>query len=282
MSEVKEQKLMDVVNMSEQALNGVSHLMTVADWENLLTKRISDSNDGPKPLSAQFILEHKNEIRMDLLSLWTFLMIGYDVPGYDLDFCHRMWAFMNIDGFEDVHAVSAKKILGEKWYKVEEMFKDKVIKLDSTEVLDCDTVEKQVAFLPTLKDFEANPYFYDMSVFKTMLEFIPDIPDTFIEKFIHLISFPCIFDNMNMSNERKTEILKKFGVRIGRTKRFLFPDGSTVKQDDFRDGITPGNCYLDNVNRYVTEDEKAIKAIIAKFPRAVEDCFSPENAKVMH
>ena len=276
-----EQKLMDVVNMTEQALDGVSHLMTVADWENLLTKRISDSNEGVKPLSADFIIRHKNEIRMDLLSLWTFYMIGTDVPGYDLNFMHRFWKFMNIDGLEDVHCISAKKMLGDKWSKVENLLKQNVKMLDSTAVLDFDTLDKQLAFLPTLADYEANPYHYDNSIFLTMLEFIPDIPDTFIEKFIHLVSFNCIFDNMNMSNERKTEILKKFSVRIGRTKRYLFPDGTVVKCDDFRDGVTPGNAYLDNVNRYATEDEKAIREIVAKFPRAVEDCDAPSNAAVM-
>ena len=276
-----EQKLLDVAHMTETAINGVAHLMTVADWEQFLAKRIADSNNGVQPLSADFILEHKNDIRLDLLNLWCQLMVGMGQPGYDLNFFHRFWAFMSFDGMNDVNCITAKKVLGDKYAPVEQMFKGQIVDLDSTNVLDLDTVDKQVGFLPSLLDYEKKPYFYDTGILKTMLEFLPDIPDSFIEKFIHLVSFPCLFDNQNINTKRKDEILAKFSVRIGRTHRFLFPDGSVVKQGDYRDGVTTGNAYLDNVQRYATEDEKAIKAIVKKFPRAILDCTEGDNALVM-
>lgn len=279
-SEVKE---MDVVNMDEMALDGVSHLMTVKDWEGLLGKRLYDSNEGVKPLSADFIIKHKNDMRMGLLNLWFQIMVGMGVKGYDLDFMRRFWKYCQLDGMQDCTCIASRQFLGETkdYPKVEAIFKDKVLMLDTAKLLDLDTVEKQVAFLPTLQDYEKNPYYYDMAVLYSMLEFLPDIPDTFLEKFIHLVNFPCIFDNLNLSNDRKLQIIDKFGVRIGRTQRFLLPDGTVVKKTDMRDGLEPGNEYYDNVQRYKTEDEKAIRAIVQKFPRAVLDCYEGDNALVM-
>lgn len=282
MTDNMEQKRLDVAKMDEVALDGVCHLMTAQDWDELLMNRISGSDNEPvKPLSADFIIRHKDEINMNLLALWIPLMIGMKVPGYDMNFVKRFWTFIQSDGGNDANLITAQKLLGDKYSIVEKEYLANLNPWDSAQPIYEDDAVKRAGMLPSFADIEAKPYFYDKAQVATCLQFAMDVPDTFIEKFIHMIHFPSLLENRNLGEERMNAIIDKFSVKIGRTRRRLFPDGTVIDTNDLINGITPGENYLDNLKRYATEDETAIKRILQKFPRAVLDCEDPANKEVM-
>ena len=278
MDKMKETKI-DVVNMTEAAMNGVCHLFTRQTWENLLKDRICECFDA-KTLTADFIVEHKNDIKLNLLTAFGLAMTNFPevAKGYNLDFFHRFWKVAYFDGGKSAHV---KFILDDSKYKGS-FVKDILEKQDQTmyEELLLEDVKVAVKKLPTWSDYEKNPYYYDAIQLLAMVQIRPDIPMEFIERFIHLVNFAGIMVNINNSLELKQKVAERFGVQVGNTGKYVFPDGSSASGEQL-DDVQEGLSYYDNVLRYNTEDEKTIRELIKKFPRAVEDCFHPDNALAM-
>ena len=82
----------DVSVMNEAALEGINHLLSKDNWTTLLGVRMKDLTNI-QPLSADFIVKHKNDIGLQYLAMFGSLMM--DDPnvgkGYNLDFFHRFW-----------------------------------------------------------------------------------------------------------------------------------------------------------------------------------------------
>ena len=271
-------KEIDVASLNEAALDNLSHLLTKKNWHTLLVKRLGDW-DHVTPLSAKFILEHKNELNLDMLTLFGAFMKENPqfAKEYDLDFFHRFWAFATFDGGADSSIASVKLHFKTQDPAIMEIIKQSSNK-DTAAVLLEDTDFDSA--LPTFKEYDKNPYFYDATQLATMVQLRSDNSMDFMETYVHLFPFSALMANKSLTLKKRQEVIKRFGVEIENTRRYLLPDGSVVEGNQL-DTVTDGYAYLDNINRYATENEKAIREIIEKFPRAVKDCFDEENAKVM-
>lgn len=277
------QKTIETADMTEGSLNGLSHLLTVKDWEDLLDRRLC-GKDTPQPLSADFILEHKNDLCLTLFPVFALLMRQAGLKGYDLNFLHKFWAFFNWEGGQGAEIEVVRKVVTN-----EAQFKNITSDLYSSvspfvtyTLLEKDTLEEILPLLPSFADFEKNPYGFCNAQLNTMLEFHKDIPLDFVERFIHLVKFPALLCNLNTKPELIADVFDKFGVRLGRTQKYLFPDGTVAKKTNPFDNIQPGKNYLDNIQRYATEDEKAIKEIVARFPRVLLLSDEGDNALAMN
>lgn len=282
-NEAMEQKQIVTADMTEGALNGLSHLLTVKDWEDLLDKRLC-GKDKPQPLSAEFLLEHRNDMCLTLFPVFALLMRNEGLKGYDLDFLHKFWAFFNWEGGNAAEVEVIRKVVTDsnKFKEITDDLQNSVSNFITYTILEKDTLEEILPLLPTLQEFEKNPYGFCNAQLNTMLEFHKDIPMDFIERFIHLVKFPSILCNLNASPETIADVFDKFGTRLGRTQKYLFPDGTVAKKTNPFDQIQPGKNYLDNVQRFATEDEAAIKAVVAKFPRVLQLCDEGDNALAMN
>ena len=276
-----EVKQINTVEMSEGALNGISHLLTVKDWEDLLNKRLC-GKDTPQPLSAQFVFDHRNDMCLTLFPVFAMLMRSAGVQGYALDFLHKFWAFFNWEGGEAAEMAVVKKVLGdEKFKSITADLNSALSNFVTYKVLDKETLDDVLKILPTFSDFEKNPYGFCNAQLNTMLEFHNNISLDFVEQFIHLVKFPALLCNLNVKPEFIADVFDRFGVRLGRTQKYLFPDGTVAKKSNPFDGMLPGKNYLDNVQRFATEDEKAIKEMVSKFPRVLQLCDEGDNALAM-
>lgn len=265
----------EVANMSEQALDGVSHLLNKDNWENLFAERISDITNI-QPLSAKFIKDHENDICFALFSAFASSVKNNEEMGKDftLDFFHRYWRYCLFNGKSGTQVAYA--IYNQKSSHIfEKEILDKQSPLDLASLIGA----TDFSTLPSCKDYEANPYFYDSMQLSAILCLNKEVPLDFLERFVHMVSFADVFTNINLSKKDKESIMDKFGVQIGKTSRYVFPCG-TVVSSDFKD-IDEGREYYDNVNRYQTEDEAAIREVIKKFPRALLTCDDPQNALAM-
>jgi hypothetical protein len=277
-----EMKQIAVEEMTEGAINGLSHLMTIKDWETLLEKRLSAKN-SVQPLSAEFILEHRNDMCLTLFPVFALLMRNEGLKGYDLNFLHKFWAFFNWEGGEGAECQVVKKIITDK-AKFDSLNADlfgSVSNWLTYTLLEKENLQDVVAILPKLSDIEKNPYGYCNAQLNAVLEFSPEVPMEFLERFVHLVKFPSILCNLNVKPEVIADVFNKFGVKIGRTQKYLFPDGTVAKKSNPFDNMLPAKNYLDNIQRYATEDEKAIKEVVAKFPRVLQLCDEGDNALAM-
>lgn len=278
MENMEKANKIEVKDMSEHALAGISHLLTQENWYDLLSSRVSDIRT-PKALSAQFILDNKDNI--NFANFVTFFAGMLSLPEvrdqYTLDLMRRFWKFATLD------AGGAPQLV---WFMAQNdnttaLIKSRILDHQSKqETLILVAEDNPTAKLPTFQDYEKNPYNYDMLQLMSMVMLHNSVPVEFAERFVHLFPFGDYFTNSEIPMPEKENFVEKFGVQIGNSKRWLFPDGSVVEGENL-DSISAGREYLDNVQRYATEDEKAIREIIARFPRAVKDCFDPENAEAM-
>lgn len=266
----------DVSVMNEAALEGINHLLSKDNWTTLLGMRMKDLTNI-QPLSADFIVKHKNDIGLQYLAMFGSLMM--DDPnvgkGYNLDFFHRFWKFSQFDGGSSCTLMYTLNRPGNKGTFKREIL-DKQCNIDT--IMHCGDTNPNDT-LPTFQDYEKNPYFYDAGQLGNMVLFRDDVPVDFADRFIHLFPFMCVFSNQRLNKKQKTEFLNRFGIALA-DDRYLFPDGTVVSSKNFNDS-EEGEAFYDNVLRYKTEDESAIRAIIAKWPRAIQDCFYPENALAM-
>lgn len=281
MTNTTQQTQIETYKMTEGALNGLSHLLTIKDWEQLLEKRLT--SDEQIPLSAEFLLEHRNDLNLTLFPVFALIMRHKGVQGYDLNFLHKFWAFFNWEGGNGAECEIVKKVLvdAKKFEDLTLDIRNTVSNWVSFEVIEKEKLSDILAVLPSFSDFEKNPFGYCNAQFNTMLEFSDNISLDFVEKFIHLVKFPALLCNLNVKPEFIADVFDRFGVRLGRTQKFLFPDGTVAKKGNPFDNMLAGKNYLDNVQRYATEDEVAIKKIVQKFPRALQLCDEGENALVM-
>lgn len=268
----------DVSVMNEAALEGINHLLSKDNWMTLLGMRMKDVTN-PQPLSADFIIKHENDIGFQYLTMFASLMV--DDPtvgkGYNLDFFHRFWKFAQFDGGHSCTLMYALNRPG-----VSDTFKNDILAKQSnlrTITLASDPDTNPDTVLPTFQEYEKNPYFFDAGQLCNMVMFRSDVPLDFADRFVHLFPFVCVLINKRVTPKQKKEFIKRFGVPLA-DKRYLFPDG-TVVESTHLDRPVEGEAFYDNVLRYKTEDEAAIRAIIAKWPRAIKDCFDPENALAM-
>lgn len=283
MTNEMQQKQINTAEMTEGALNGLSHLLTVQDWENLLDKRLS-AKDTVQPLSAQFLLDHKNEMCLTLFPVFALLMRKEGLKGYDLNFLHKFWAFFNWEGGQGAEIEVIRKVVTDsnKFKEITDDLYANVSNFVPYQVLEKETLQDVLSLLPSLSDYEKNPYGFCNAQLNSMLEFHDNIPLDFVERFIHLVKFPALLCNLNVKPEVIADVFDRFGVRLGRTQKYLFPDGTVAKKSNPFDGMVPGKNYLDNIQRYGTEDEKAIKEIVAKFPRVLQLCDEGDNALAMN
>lgn len=273
-------------NLNEMALEGVSHLLGLDDWFQLIPNRMRN-NDNPQTLGAEFIRNHKNDMNMALLTMWAARMC--DMPEmrsqFDMDFCRQFWRYMRIDGGNAAQLAYQNTYRGNTgWFK--ENIISKLYDKNLTQLLlDCfdKPTSRKWKLLPTCADYEKNPYFYDACQLDCIIGMNEDVPDEFLERFVHLVSFNTIFENAKLSMERKTQILNKFSVPIEKSTNVLFPCGTIVDSaSEYFQKREEGEAFYDNVARYCQgATEKAIRDINAKFPRAVKDCLDPQNALAM-
>ena len=266
----------DVSGMNEQALEGVNHLLSKENWTQLLGLRMKDITNL-QPLSTEFIINHKNDLGFRYLAMFGSLMVDDKTYGkdYNLDFFHRFWRFSDFDGGNSVALMYAlnkpdKTDTFEKNILCHQCRQNTSISMND---------ENPDTTLPTFQDYEKNPYFYDAGQLSSMVLFRSDVPADFADRFIHLFPFADFFTNLRVPKKVKKQFVERFGVVLG-DKRWLFPDGTVVAGNTYG-SVDDGDSFYDNLLQYKTEDENAIRTIIAKFPRAINDCLDPENALAM-
>lgn len=271
----------EVENLEETALECVSHLLTADDWDALLRNRMKDVKNV-KPLSADFIIRHKNEINM--ANLPAFVMFMKSDPNikcddYTVDFFHRFWRDAQFDGgkgalleFAPMAQIDHSPFLNE--------FLANQCRDCLGQVLLEGSMSAQQKKLPTWQEYEKNPYFYDSCHLQAMALMKSEVPMEIGERFVHIFPFGMFFTNNWIKPEVKEKWLEHFGVQLGKSDRYLLPCGTVVHGEN-HNKTNVGAMYYNNVKRFKTEDEAAIRAIIKKFPRAIEDCFFPENAEAM-
>lgn len=271
--------------MTEAAINGVCHLFQKTDWYQLLANRVRDP-EKIMTLSADFIIQHANDLNLKLLTMVSARMCDYEElrKGYTLEFFHKFWRFVEYDA--GAAAQMAWQLGGEfnthtfENLLVPTLYDKKVLSI-LVDTFDKPDTHKRWKDLPSCADYEKNPFHYDAVQLKGICGLNKDIPLDWIERFVHLINFHVFFENMRLSDKDKEAIIEKFGVQIAGSSRYLFPDGSILDRDNHANREI-GECYLDNVCRYATEDEQAIREVIKRFPRAVFDCEHPDNKLAMN
>lgn len=266
----------DTKHVAEKMLDGMSNMVIDSQWKTMLMDRSGFSENGSDDLllSKDFILKYKNRLCFDSFAL--YVSSAWEKKGLDLEFLRRFWNFVDfVEGTDALLSFADISNTGAQFRKV---YKEEV---DPTSVVDI-SMGRVRGF--TMQELDDRPFRYNGEQWKSSLHVMKEIAPEFIEKYINMMCFVSILTNDNIKEADKEFIRSKFSVelkgKIGNESTFMFPDGSVLVSNSW-DNMKGGKSYLKNKNRYASEEEDAMKKLIEMYPRAVEDCFSGGNEKVM-
>jgi len=266
---------------NEQMLDGMSNFITPDQWRTLLNDRINyaPGADNELLLSKEFILKYKNH--MLLSSLPLYCMIAWDKKQLDKEFLKRFWNFIDFTEGNDLlldfqeFSGSSKGFLDA--YK------------EMCDMTDVALIHSGDVAPFTMEQLDKRPFHYNGEQWTASLNKMKEIKKEFLEKYIHMVDFLAVLNNPNLTNDQRKELRDYFGVKVPKGKNdnehskelYLFPCGAVLEGENWRD-MSAGLAYLKNKNRFaIKEQDEAIKQVVAKWPRAFEDCLSGGNELVM-
>lgn len=264
---------------NEQMLDGMSNFITPEQWRTLLNDRINyaPGADNELLLSKEFILKYKNH--MLLSSLPLYCMIAWDKRNLDIEFLKRFWNYIDFTEGNDLlldfqeFSGSSKGFL--------EAYKSMCDMTDVALIHSGDVAPF------TMEQLDKNPFHYNGEQWTASLNKMKEVNKEFLEKYIHMVDFLAVLNNPNLKTTDRVALRDHFGVKTthpnGNTNKnvYLFPCGAVLEDENWRD-MSAGLAYLKNKNRFaIKEQDEAIKQVVAKWPRAFEDCLSGGNELVM-
>lgn len=264
---------------NEQMLDGMSNFITPEQWRTLLNDRINyaPGADNELLLSKEFILKYKNH--MLLSSLPLYCMIAWDKRKLDIEFLKRFWNYIDFTEGNDLlldfqeFSGSSKGFL--------EAYKSMCDMTDVALIHSGDVAPF------TMEQLDKHPFHYNGEQWTASLNKMKEVNKEFLEKYIHMVDFLAVLNNPNLKNADRVALRDHFGVKIthpngNKDKNvYLFPCGAVLEDENWRD-MSAGLAYLKNKNRFAIKDQdEAIKQVVAKWPRAFEDCLSGGNELVM-
>lgn len=267
---------------AEAVLDGMSNLITKEQWQSLLDDRM-DVNPGAKNeylLSKEFILKYKNNMLLSQLPLYC--MVAWDKQKLDVDFLKRFWRFISFPAGNEVLLEFSNFCQAGQGFA--EAYSALVNPINPVKI----AIGEADPF--TMEQLDKRPFHYSKEHWNYSLNQMKDVSLEFVEKYINMIDFLPLLNNANLSEEKRIEIRDKFSVAFDKTtddddgsvRSYLFPCGALL-QDTAWYTMNSGSLYLRNRNRFsVSDDYKdVLPKVVAKFPRAFEDCLSGGNEVVM-
>lgn len=263
----------DTKNCSESMLNGMSNFITTEQWRSLINDRIdyTPNATNDKLLSKDFIIKHKNFLMLSSLPLYC--LIAWDKCNLDVDFLKRFLHYIDFSEGNDI-LLDFKEFTGNS-----SGFYDTYKGL-------CDMTDTALIHAGEVKPFsmeelDKRPLHYNGQHWIASLNKMDKVDIKFLEKYIHMVNFMAVLNNPHLTEAKRKDIRDYFGVKVKDRNTWILPCGASVTDTSWRE-MTGGLPYLKNKNRFAyRDDEEAIKTIVAKFPRAFEDCLSGGNELVM-
>ena len=266
----------DIVENTEQFLDGMSNFITEKQWEDMLLQRTNTEIKDweTKLLSPDFILKYKNLLCFDSIS--TYLALAWNRKNLTVDFMKRFWKHVDFIGKnEDV-------LLDHKDFNQGDNTLSKVYNemCDGRSIAD---IMLGMAEPFTMEELDKRPFHYNGEQWSSSLARMKNVTREFIDKYIHMMSFEAILNNPNLKLAQKLEIRDAYSIAatIEGRELFVFPCGAILEKEEF-DNMTPGRAFYANENHIAVKGAKEVaKMLKARFPRAFEDCAYPPNAEVM-
>ena len=257
---------------NEQMLDGMSNFITTEQWRTLLNDRINYAPGASNELllSKNFILKYKNHLNFAALPLYC--LVAWDKQGLDVEFLKRFWNFIDFTEGNEI------LLDFQEFSKSGKGFVEAYTKL-------CDPTDTSLihsgAVAPfTMEQLDKHPFHYNGEQWTASLNKMKDVSIEFLEKYINMVNFLAVLNNPNLNEAKRLEIRDHFAV-VGKDKHYLFPCGAVLTDTSWRE-MSSGQPYLKNKQRFAMRDiDDEIKQVVAKWPRAFEDCLSGGNELVM-